>query len=104
MTRWLQAARDGHWRTDKLTELTEPNRTASMNPKIPPKRGFCQYRQSVSTAANGVRPVPIKSVPSVVSVCQYGQGGKIVAISRAVASAFEDYAATDNPHDPRAWI
>lgn len=32
-----------------------------------------------------------------------GRGYPPAAIRQGVAEAFEDYVATDDPHDPRAW-
>lgn len=83
MTRWLEAARKGQWRTDKLTELTEPNLSGLEIGGSQPQLGFCQYRQSVSSTQGRV----------------YGSA----AIAAGAAAAFEDFDAANDPHDPRAW-
>lgn len=106
MTRWLQAAKAGRWRTDTLTELTESTLRASKGAAAHAGRGFCQYRQTVSTTSPPSETATSEQVPSVLSVRQYDRtrdGGMSSAIGDAVVLAFKDYLATDDPRDPRAW-
>jgi hypothetical protein len=106
MTRWLQAARLGQWHTDKLTELTEPNHNPHRGTVLHAEHGFRQYSQSVSTASNPRRASAPSEVLSVLSVRQYGPSrnrGISEAVGAAVILAFEDYAAMNDPLDPRAW-
>ncbi len=103
MTRWLQAAKAGEWRTDTLTELTKPNSGRIANVEAQSERGFCQYRQAVSMAPAQSGADASAEVLSVLSVRQYGSSAMSPAVSAAVVLAFEDYAATDDPRDPRAW-
>lgn len=53
MTKWLRAARAGGWRTDTLTELTEPVFPVSKDAETRSQERFRQYCQCVSTAPIG---------------------------------------------------
>lgn len=95
-TRWKEARKADPVHTDKLTKLTEPPATEAQTPANPQETGFRQYCQNVSSTeaqASG------SEVLSVSSECQFVTD----PVAEAVAAAFAEYAALDDPGNPEAW-
>jgi|GEM_PF-6509147 len=106
MTRWLKAAKASLCQTDQTDRTDNTARTS------PPAAGSPQRHKGggtpdrTPTPKQGNQQKQRKSkVLSVLSVCQFdGKPFLDPAAAKVMRGALEDYAATNDPRDPRAWV
>lgn len=60
-------------------------------------------RRTASDAEISDLPFQADTCRTGLTIPWQGRGYPPAAIRQGVAEAFEDYVATDDPHDPRAW-
>lgn len=105
MTRWLKAAKASLCQTDQTDRTDNTARTPHPAAGSPQQHKGSRPPDRTPKPKDGTQRKQGKSeVLSVLSVCQFdGKPLLDPAAAKAMRGAFEDYAATNDPHDPRAW-